>query len=83
MNINGIASQSAALYASNHGADGVQRAASDLQGSGQPQEPELASGQETNPGLNETTVDKTAAGAATQVVQEATEALGLNIDTRA
>jgi hypothetical protein len=83
MNINGITSQSAALYATNRSLDGVQRAASDVQGSGQPQEPEQASGRDVNPTLREAAVDQTAAGASTQVVQEATEALGLNIDTRA
>jgi len=83
MNINGIMSQSAALYASNRSPDGVQRAASDIQGSGQPQDPELASGQEINPQLNETTVDQSAAGASTQVVEEPMQALGLNIDTHA
>ncbi|KEA65463.1 hypothetical protein ADIMK_0420 [Marinobacterium lacunae] len=81
--INGILSQSAALYQTNRSVDGVQRAAGDIQGSGQPPEPELASGSQIGANLKETTVDPTAAGASTQVVEEASEALGLIIDTRA
>jgi len=81
--INGILSQGAALYQTSRGIDGVQRAAGDLQGSGQSQEPELASGSRIDAQLKETTVDPTAAGASTQVVEEASEALGLVIDTRA
>lgn len=83
MNINGVIAQSAALQASNHNLDGTQRAASELQGSGQPQDVEMASGQEVAPELSETTVDPSAPGAATQVVAEPSEALGLNIDTHA
>lgn len=80
--INGIQSQSAALYQTNSSVDGVRRAASDVQGSGQPQEPELASGSNLNAAIKETTVDPSSAGASTQVVEEANEALGTIIDTR-
>ncbi|MBV1787006.1 hypothetical protein KQ940_02955 [Marinobacterium sp. D7] len=81
--INGILSQSAALYQTNRSVDGVQRAAGDLQGSGQPQEPELASGSRVDAALKDTTVNPNEAGARTKVVEEPSEALGLIIDTRA
>ncbi|MBS98081.1 MAG: hypothetical protein CMI01_05335 [Oceanospirillaceae bacterium] len=83
MNINGISAQSAALYSSNRSADGVQRAASDVQGSGQPQEPEQATGRDPNVSVRETTVNASDPAATTQVVEEASEALGTVINTRA
>ena len=75
--INGLTAQNAALYATNRSLDGVQRASSDLQGSGQPESPEQASGVVTNPSLQESAVGASAPAASTQVVEEPAEALGL------
>ncbi|WP_432696371.1 hypothetical protein ACQUQP_17770 [Marinobacterium sp. YM272] len=80
--INGLTAQNAALYATNRSLDGVQRASSDLQGSGQPESPEQASGVTANPSLQEAVVDASAPAATTQVVEEAadaSEALGLRL----
>ncbi len=86
--INGLTAQNAALYSSNRSLDGVQRASSDLQGTGQPESPEQASGAVTNPSLQETAVDASAPAASTQVVEETSDAsemlgltLGQNVDT--
>ncbi|SEG71644.1 hypothetical protein SAMN05444390_103449 [Marinobacterium lutimaris] len=83
--INGLTAQSASLYASNRSLDGVQRASSDLQGSGQPDAPEQASGVAVNPSLQEASVDANAPAASTKIVEAPSEALGLtlgqNVDT--
>ncbi|TCK03069.1 hypothetical protein [Marinobacterium mangrovicola] len=86
--INVLTAQNASLYASNRSLDGAQRASSDLQGSGQPESPEQASGVVANPDLQEATVDASTQAASTKIVEqpsEASEALGLtlgqNVDT--
>lgn len=76
--INGLTAQNASLYAANRSLDGVQRASSDLQGSGQPESPEQASGVEASLTLQEATVDPNSPAASTQVVEQASDALGLN-----
>lgn len=81
--MNVITAQNAGLYSSRTSLDGVQKAATDTQGSGQPQDVEQASGRELNSALRDTTVDPTAAAASTQVVEAPSEALGVLIDTRA
>ena len=83
--INVLTAQNASLYASNLSLDGVQRASSDIQGSGQPESPEQASGVVANPNLQEATVEANTPAASTQIVEEPSEALGLtlgqNVDT--
>ena len=81
--MNVIAAQNSGMYSPRSTQDGVQKAASDMQGSGRPQDAALASGRETNPSLKDTTVDPNAPAASTKVVESASEALGLLIDTRA
>lgn len=93
MDIGGIASQNSGLYSPRTGLDGVQKAAGDPQGSGQSQQPELASGRNVDRTLQESTVNPNAPAASTQVVSESSESsettqepgerLGLRVDTRA
>ncbi|TVQ72347.1 hypothetical protein [Nitrincola schmidtii] len=83
MNINGIAAQTSGLMNVNRGLDNTQRAAGDIQGSGQPDRPELASGRGVDQAVNQAAVSQNEATAATQVVREVNETLGSLIDTRA
>ncbi len=83
MNINGIAAQTSGLMNVNRGLDNSQRAAGDIQGSGQPDDVALASGQEVDQAVNQAAVSQNESTAATQVVREVNETLGSLIDTRA
>lgn len=83
MNINGIASQTAGLMSINRGLDNTPRAAGDIQGTGRPDRPELASGRGVDQAVSQAAVNQNEATAATQVVREVNETLGSLIDTRA
>lgn len=67
----------------NRGLDGVNKAASDIAGTGKPDNPEQATGRDVNEALTDLTVEKNAVAASTKVVQSAEETLGTLIDTRA
>lgn len=83
MNINGVAAQTTGLMNVNRGLDNSQRAAGDIQGTGQPDRPELASGRGVDQAVSQAAVSQTESTAATQVVREVDESLGSLIDTRA
>ncbi|KDE39490.1 hypothetical protein ADINL_1944 [Nitrincola lacisaponensis] len=83
MNINGVAAQTSGLMNVNRGLDNTQRAAGDIQGSGTPDRPELASGRGVDQAVNQAAVSQNEATASTQVVREVNETLGSLIDTRA
>lgn len=71
------------LFNVNRTLDNVPKASSDTLGSGQVENPEMASGRPVNPAIADTAVDRTADAAATKVVNQANEVLGNLIDTRA
>ena len=68
----------------NRGLDNAPRAASDVTGSGQPDQPELASGQAQDSAVVESAVGPNVQAASTQVVSQAAEpgAPGSLIDVR-
>ncbi|WP_432472180.1 hypothetical protein [Amphritea sp. HPY] len=74
---------SSGLLGLNRGLDGVQKAASDIAGSGKSDTPEQATGKDVNQALTELVVEKNAVAASAKVVQSAEETLGTLIDTRA
>jgi len=74
---------SSGLLGINRGLDGVQKAASDIAGSGKTDTPEQATGKDVNQELADLVVEKNAVAASAKVVQSAEETLGTLIDTRA
>ncbi|KGK41152.1 hypothetical protein LH51_16795 [Nitrincola sp. A-D6] len=83
MNINGVAAQTSGLMNVNRGLDNSARAAGDVQGTGAPDRPELASGRGEDLAVSQAAVSQNESTASTQVVREVDEALGSLIDTRA
>lgn len=87
MNINGVSAQVSGLLNVNRGLDNEQRAAGDLQGTGQPDPAVRASGPAASQSVQEAAVSQQVAAPSTQVVvetqgvEESREALGSLIDT--
>ena len=81
--MNVTSAQNSGLINVNRTLDSTPKVAGDIQGSGHPDQAELASGQEQNPAVAEATVSADTAAASTKVVNAADEVLGNLIDTRA
>ncbi|MDY6891857.1 MAG: hypothetical protein SVU24_09765 [Pseudomonadota bacterium] len=67
----------------NRSQDNTPKAAGDTQGSGRPNQPEMASGRQVNQDVATSTVSQNTAAAATKVVNASGEVLGNLIDTMA
>lgn len=68
------------LIGLNRGLDNNPRASSDFQGTGRPDVAELASGQDLENAVDETTLQVNTPAASTKVVTSVSEVLGSNID---
>lgn len=81
--MNVTSAQSSGLINVNRTLDNTPKVAGDIQGSGHPEQAELATGREVNPAVAEAAVSESTAAASTKVVNAADEVLGNLIDTRA
>lgn len=82
MNINGVSFQNSGLMGVNRGADNTVKAPGDIQGSGRPDQIELASGRQPDQAVSQAAVNENESTASTQVVRETQETLGSLVDTR-
>lgn len=81
--MNVTSAQNSGLFNVNRTLDNVPKASGDVQGSGQSDNAELASGKPVSAAVADTAVDRNTEAAATKVVNQADEVLGNLIDTRA
>jgi len=81
--MNVTSAQSSGMFNVNRTLDNTPKVAGDAQGSGRPEQAELASGREVNQAVATSTVSETTEAAATKVVNATDEVLGNLIDTMA